>query len=44
MEVEIRHEYGHYVAFVDGKFFGSYDTASEAARDVDDHMNQTEVA
>lgn len=36
MKIEIKHEGDHYVAYVNGKFFGSYDTPAEAAQGVEE--------
>lgn len=44
MKFEIRQEHGHYVMYVDGKFYGSYDTVAEAARDIDAIKDGEEVA
>lgn len=33
--IDIKNENGHYVVYVNGKFYGSYDTIVEAAKDVD---------
>ena len=44
MKFEIRQEMGHYVMYVDGKFYGSYDTVSEAADDIDAIRAETEAA
>ena len=35
MKIEIKQEYGHYVLYINGKFEGSYDTVTEAAKDAD---------
>lgn len=35
MNCIIKHEGNCYVMYVNGKFFGSYDTVEEAAKDVD---------
>ncbi len=32
---EIKSVYGHYEVYVDGRFFGSYDTVIEAAKEID---------
>lgn len=34
MEVKIVHEQNHYVAYVDGKFFCTADTYTEAAKEI----------
>lgn len=44
MKIEIRQEMGHYVAFVNGKFYGSYDTFTEAAKDIDAMRTDKEAA
>lgn len=44
MKIEIKQEKGHYVAFVDGVFFGSYDTFSEAVKDIDSLKSEKEAA
>lgn len=32
---EIRHENGHYILLVDNRFYGSYDTFTEAVDDIE---------
>lgn len=44
MKIEIKSEHGHYVMYVNGKFYGSYDTVSEAANDIDEIKKEQEVA
>lgn len=44
MKFEIKQEYGHYVLYVEGKFYGSYDTVLEAAKDIDEIKATKEVA
>lgn len=34
MEIKIVHEHGHYVAYVNGKFYCTADTYAEAAKEV----------
>lgn len=36
MKTEIKCEYGHYVVYVDGKFYCSADTYSEAEREIEE--------
>ena len=38
MRFDIRREKGHYVLEIDGKFYGSYDTFSEALMDLEGEM------
>lgn len=38
LKYEIKYEHGHYVAYRNGMFFGSYDTITEAAKDIDSEM------
>jgi hypothetical protein len=35
MNFEIKHVHDHYELFVDGRFYGSYDTVSEAVKEID---------
>lgn len=35
MRFEIRRKYGHYELYVDGRFYGSYDTIPEAGKEID---------
>lgn len=35
MRYSIRNEHGHYVLYVNGRFYGSYDTVSEASSEID---------
>lgn len=35
MKIDIKQEYGHYVMYVNGKFYGSYDSFKEAMDDAD---------
>lgn len=44
MKFEIVQERGHYVMYVNGKFYGSYDTMTEAANDIDEIKAGKEVA
>lgn len=44
MQFEIKHVQGHYELFVDGQFYGSYDTVAEAAKDIDLIREEAEVA
>lgn len=44
MKFEIRNEMGHYVMYVNDKFYGSYDTMSEAVEEIDAIMENKEVA
>ena len=43
MKVEIKQEYGHYEMYVNGTFYGSYDSFSEAAKDLE-LMNKNKEA
>lgn len=36
MNVQIAHEYGHYVVYVDGEFYCTADTYAEAVREVEE--------
>ena len=36
MQTEIKCEHGHYVVYVDGKFYYSADTYSEAEREIEE--------
>lgn len=36
MKIEIKQEYGHYAMYIDGKFYGSYDTFTEATLDAEE--------
>ena len=44
MKFEIKQEFGHYVMYVNGKFYGSYDTVAEAAKDIERIQTGEEVA
>lgn len=44
MKLEIKQEMGHYVMYINGVFYGSYDTFGEAAREFDENVAGTEVA
>ena len=44
MKFEIKNERGHYVLYVDGTFYGSYDTMCEAANDIEEVKKEREVA
>lgn len=35
MRLDIRHNNGHYELYVNGVFYGSYDTIQEAAQDIE---------
>ena len=35
MRYDIKSEYGHYVLYVNGRFYGSYDSVSEASLEID---------
>lgn len=35
MRYDIKHANGHYEMYVNGKFYGSYDTFTEAAKDIE---------
>ncbi len=35
MQFEIKNERGHYILNVNGKFYGSYDSFSEAVKDIE---------
>lgn len=35
MNIEIKQKYGHYEMYVDGNFYGSYDTVLEAVKDLE---------
>ena len=43
MRYDILRKYGHYELYVNGRFYGSYDTWNEAAKEVDELRNGTEV-
>lgn len=36
MQTEIKCEHGHYVVYVDGKFYCSADTCGEAEREIEE--------
>lgn len=38
MQTEIKCEYGHYAAYIDGEFFCSADTYGEAEREIESMM------
>ena len=40
MSIEIKNENGHYVVYIDGIFYGSYDTMTEAAQDIDEYKKE----
>ena len=40
MSIEIKNEHGHYVVYIDGTFYGSYDTMTEAAQDIDEYKKE----
>jgi hypothetical protein len=40
MSIEIKNEHGHYVVYINGTFYGSYDTMTEAAQDIDDYKKE----
>ena len=44
MTIEIKSERGHYVLYVNGAFYGSYDTMKEASDDVETAKKEREVA
>jgi len=44
MKFEIKSEHGHYVMYVNGRFYGTYDTISEAAEDIEALKKKEEVA
>lgn len=39
MEVEIKRQYDHYVVYVNGKFFCTADTYTEAVREIETTQN-----
>ena len=43
MKFEIQQRFGHYELFVDGKFYGSYDTMTEAANEIEDIRQKEEL-
>ncbi len=42
MKFDIRQEHGHYELYVDGVFYGSFDTATEAAQSADEIKDNKE--
>ena len=42
--IEIRQDHGHYTMFINGKFYGNYDTFTEAVKDLEILENEKEAA
>lgn len=42
MKIDIQQKNGHYEVYINGQFYGSYDTMSEAAKDADSFIREKE--